>query len=225
MHEELWAGVDWKIESALFHLRRMEMALNPPERSAMNGVALQASGAIIDNGWLISLYAHFDAFLSAARSVPEIIRCCFGEDPVNRTMKNWFANLPDEEKVRRRKFMKDFILHYEDFRVLLLSTTRNISQHRTGQPAVTVAVSGLFGVTYVGGRANRIPISETPDVDNPALAKLSPLFPTWGDFTIGGQPLFRSCQEYLERAQGFVEEAQRLSHQVHGTNALSLPPT
>ena len=51
----------------------------PPELDAHTG-AMLAAGAIVDTGWERSLYAHFDAFLVALRSVPEIIQCCFGKD-------------------------------------------------------------------------------------------------------------------------------------------------
>jgi hypothetical protein len=54
-------------------------SIQSPEQTAIN-VALQASGAIIDTGWRRSFYAYLDAFLSTARSVPEIIQCCFGVD-------------------------------------------------------------------------------------------------------------------------------------------------
>jgi hypothetical protein len=82
---ELWAGVDLKLQNAEFHLSQMQRSLEPPPRTGWT-VALEASGAIIDTQWQRSFYAHFDAFLSAARSVAEVIRCCFGAD---RVMKAW----------------------------------------------------------------------------------------------------------------------------------------
>jgi hypothetical protein len=66
----------------------MAKALQPPERTAMN-VALQASGTIIDTQWQRSIYARLDAFLSATRSVAEIIKCCFGAD-THPKMTNMF---------------------------------------------------------------------------------------------------------------------------------------
>ena len=225
MHEELWAGADLKVEYAWFHLRRMGQSIEPPERNDMN-VALQASGAIIDTGWQVSFYAHLDAFLSAARSVPEIIQCCFGKDPA-KVMKDWFDKLPAEEQVRRREFAKQFKKHYEEFRAPPLGTARHISEHRTGLAPVKVAISGLFGVIYTGSPASRVPISETRQIDDPTvafLAKPIPLQPRWDDFDIQGQPLFPACQEYLARARALVEEARHLSRQVH-TCRLSSPPT
>ena len=78
---ELWAGVDLKLQNAEFHLSQMQR-----HWSRRPEPALEASGAIIDTEWQRSFYAHFDAFLSAARSVAEVIRCCFG---VDRVMKAW----------------------------------------------------------------------------------------------------------------------------------------
>ena len=83
MHEELWAGVDLKIEHAAFFLEQMGHALAPPERSQIN-VAMQWGVA---TGWQRSFFAYADAFLAMARSVLEVIDACFGADPV---MKNGF---------------------------------------------------------------------------------------------------------------------------------------
>ncbi|MGH6636950.1 MAG: hypothetical protein ACRED0_12755, partial [Gammaproteobacteria bacterium] len=66
----------------------MDRSLQPPEQTT-NNVVLEASGAIIDTGWQRSFYAHFDAFLSATRSVPWIIQCCFGADLANNVMRDW----------------------------------------------------------------------------------------------------------------------------------------
>jgi hypothetical protein len=118
MHDELWAGVGSKLQNAEFHLQRMEQSLLPPERTGYN-VALQAAGAIIDTGWHRAFYAHLDAFLSGARSVPEMVRCCFGEDDRAPTrMKNWFNGLGPAEQNRRRQFTAQFKPAYDNFRAL-----------------------------------------------------------------------------------------------------------
>jgi hypothetical protein len=205
----------------------MERSLQPPEQTTIN-VALQASDAIIDTGWQRSFYAHFDALLSAARSVPEIIQCCFGVDRANREMIDWFDGLPADERDRRHEFKKQFKMHHDGFRALRLSTVRNISEHRTGVAPVTVTISGLFGVTYIGGPTDRIPISETRQIDDPALAflaKPNPIQPKWDDFDIEGQPLFLACRDYLNGARALVNEARRIALLVHGPNSLSFPPT
>ncbi len=92
-HHDLWAGIDLKLDNAKFHLEGMAKALQPPERSPFYA-AMEAQGKIINGGnWHRALYAHLDAFLSAARSVPEIIRCCFGVD-VHPKLRAWFDALP-----------------------------------------------------------------------------------------------------------------------------------
>jgi hypothetical protein len=68
MDEKLWAGVELKLQYAEFHLQMMGRSLDLPKPTA-----LEAYGMIRDTGWQRSLYAYFDAFLSTARSVPEII--------------------------------------------------------------------------------------------------------------------------------------------------------
>ena len=188
MHEHLWAGVRLKLQHAAFHLQRMGQSLEPPERTATN-VALQAAGAILDTGWQRSFYAHLDAFLSAARSVPEIVQCCFGVDERHPDMRSWFGQLPDEEKTRRHEFKKQFKPAYDSFRELRLGKLRHISEHRTGVPPAKVTVSGLFGVIYVGSPVERIPLSETRHINQPDLswmAKPIPLpQPNWDDFERG----------------------------------------
>ena len=94
---------------------------------------------------------------------------------------------------------------------------------------MTVTISGLFGVQHTGGPAERVPISETREINDPALAflaKPNPIRPNWDDFDIGGQSLFPACQDYLERVRGVaLSEARRIAGQVHGTNSLSFPPS
>jgi hypothetical protein len=226
MDEKLWEGVALKLQHAEFHLRHMQQSLEPPERTATN-VALETSGAIIDTGWQRSFYAHFDAFLSATRSVVEIIKCCFGVDQ-HPAMTAWFNQLPANERDRRREFWRQFQAHYDRFCARPLATARNISEHRTGYAPVTVTISGMFGVTYTGGPTNRVPISETRQIDDPNLvwiAKPLPIRPRWDDFDIGGRSLFPECQDHLNAAQVLMTEARRISGQVHGTYSLTPPPS
>ena len=227
MHENLWAGVELKLQNAEFHLQRMGRSLEPPERTHWN-VALEASGAIIDTGWQRSFYAYLDAFLSAARSVPEIIQCCSGVDRANREMKDWFDGLSADERDRRNEFKKKFEPLYRGFRALRLSTVRHISEHRTGVAPARVTISGLFGMPYIGSATERVPISETRQIDDPALALLlakpHPIQPRWDDFDIEGQPLFPACQDYLDGARTLMNDARRISGQVHGTKSLTPPP-
>ena len=227
MHEKLWAGIELKLQHAAFHLRKMEQSIEPAELTATN-VAIMSTGAIIDTRWQQSFYAHFDAFLSAARSVPEIIQCCFGVDEGHNAMKQWLRILSVAEQDRRAEFKRLFKKNYDDFRSLPLGKARQISEHRTGVVPVTVTISGLFGVTYIGGPANPVPTSETRNLDQtamPWMAKPMPLQPRWNDFEIDGLPLFAACQEYVDSARALANEAQSISLQVHGSNALTTPPT
>jgi hypothetical protein len=227
MHEVLWAGVELKVQYAEFHLQRMVRSLEPPEQTATN-VAIQAARGIIDTGWQRSFYPHVDAFLSTARSVPEIIQCCFGEDRGNPVMKAWFNKLPAPEQARRKNFKKHFQTDQNRFRKLPLSTARDISVHRTGYAQVTVTISGRFGVIHEGGPAKPVPLAETRPIVDQNLAFLAtpnPVRPAWTNFYIHGQLLFPACQDYLNRAQDLVVTARRLSGQVHGTDSLTPPPS
>ena len=226
MHEKFWAGVELKLQHADFHFRKMEQSLQRPEHTSENA-ALQASGAMIDTGWQHSVYAHLDAFLSAARSVPEKIQCCFGVDQYH-VMKIWFKALPTAEQDRRNEFKKQFKSNYEGFRALHLGTARHISEHRTGVAPVTLTISGRFGVTYIGDPANHVPTSEIRHTDDPSLAWMirpNPIEPTWADFEIEGKPLFSECQDYLGNARTLTDKAKHIVHHVHGTNSLTYPPS
>lgn len=189
MHEDLWAGVHLKLQHAAFHLERMGRSLEPPEMTATT-VALEVAGVIVDTGWQRSFYAHLDAFLSAARSVPEIVQCCFGVDEGHPDMKSWFHKLPEAEKLRRQEFKKQFKASYDSFRALRLGTLRHISEHRTGVSPARVTVSGLFGVTYIGSPLKPIPVSETRHIVDPDLSWMDrpvPLRqPSWDDFELEG---------------------------------------
>jgi hypothetical protein len=224
MREELWAGVELKLLHAEFHFESMGRSLEPPEQTATN-VALQVSGAILGTGWQRSFYAHLDALLAAARSIPEIIQCCFAEDRAPQ-MRSWFAGLPAAEQGRRGEFSKHFAVRYQAFRALPLSTARHIVEHRTGVAPVEVWISGLFGITYVGSPANLVPESEIRISDDPQLAFLGrhhALRPSWGAFKIQDQPLFETCRGYLNKASEVVGDARVIAQHVHGTEPLSVP--
>jgi hypothetical protein len=224
MHDRLWAGVELKLSNARFHFTKMGQSLGPPENTHMN-VVLQSSGAIIGTHWQHSFYAHLDAFLSAARSIAEIIKCCFGHDR-HWQMKGWFDKLSSDEKDRRRKFSQRFLKTYTCFTQLPLSTARHISEHRTGYPDVTVAINGMLGVTYTGSPIDPVPVSETRRIADPELAFLAkphPVCPMWTDFQIDGQGLFEVCNTYLGRAQDLIDAARAIAQQVHDNKVLTLP--
>jgi hypothetical protein len=226
MHEALWAGVEVKRQYAAFHLQKMGQSLEPPEQTATH-VALKASGAIIDTGWQRVIWPHFDAFLSAARSIPEIIQCCFGADLGHPIIKQWFGTLSAAEQARRKEFRTQFKPEYERFRKLPLGTARDTSVHRTGIAGAEVQISGMFGITYTGSAVKPLPLAETRPIDNPALAWLPRprrLLPSWEDFVIDGQPLFTTCQEYLDSASVLIAHARSLAENIHGTQCLTSPP-
>jgi hypothetical protein len=225
---DLWAGVDLKLDHARFHLEGMNHALRRPEPSAQNPVLHAAAGANIDENrdWQRAFFAHLDAFLSAARSVPVIIRCCFGVDDATRQMKDWFDALALAEQDHRRKFEEQFKTLYESFGRPLLVTARHISEHRTGFPPVTVTVSGRFGVTYIGDPIKRIPITETRRLEGEFGFMESPLriHPRWTDFEINGQPLFDACNSYVQQLERLIQQARTLAQEIHDGSTLSAPP-
>jgi hypothetical protein len=221
--ETLWAGPSFKLESALFHYTKMVQACTPPELDA-HTAAMLAAGAIVDTGWQRYLYPHFDAFLVALRSVPEIIQCCFGKDVQNKKMKQWWDGLPPDEQARRIAFSSQYDSAYQAFRTLPLSECRHVSQHRTGLPDVEVSIRGSWGVMYVGGPAKAVPISETPELPLPFMAKPRALQPHHGDFSIRGQPLFPECLNYLNSTSALVTAARAIAAGVHGAQPLTVPP-
>ena len=225
--DELWAGIALKLESASFHLAGMEKALQPPETTAYT-VVLESSGALIGGNWHRAFYAHLDAFLSSSRSVPELIRCCFGVDDRPRKMKDWFDALRPDEQKRRREFGQKFKSEYEAFRALPLGTARHISEHRTGVLPVAVTVTGRFGLTYIGGPTKPIPTSEMRELPlesniPPGIVRPIPVRPMWTDFEIDGKPLFETCRDYLDRARVLVDQARALAEKAHGGSRALFP--
>jgi hypothetical protein len=201
--------------------------LQPPELTPQQ-IVMQSRGAIIGRDWHRAFYAHFDAFLSTARSVPELIRCCFGVDDRTSVMKNWFKSLDQDEQKRRRDFGAKFKSEYDGFHNLVLSTARNINDHRTGSAPVTVTVIGRFGMIYHGGPNRLLPSSEMRHDFPPEyswMARSVAVKPTWKDFEIDGKPLYEICNDYLVRARALAARGRELAQKVHGTSKLTPPPS
>jgi hypothetical protein len=219
MHEELWAGVGLKLSHADFHLIKMEGSLEDPARAGMHP-ALRESAAFTD--WQPAFYAYFDAFLSAARSVPEIIQFCFGQD-THPKVKEAFQKLSAAEQARRQRFTERFRRIHADFREHCLSTARDISVHRAGYPDVKVAAISFYGVSYSGNPVERVPTSETRKTDDRYgfLARPMPLTVLPRAFTVEGEPLFAACRDYLTQAHCVAKEARTIAEQVHGNNSLT----
>jgi len=231
MHDELWAGAELKVSHAEFYLEQMASALQPPGRTAMNA-AIQSTGAIIDPRWQRAFYAHLDAFLAMARSVPEVIECCFGNDRVI-SGKPWYGTLAPDEQSRRQTFSTQFAASRNAFSNHPLTSARNIGLHRTGAAPVEVEITGRFGVSHVGSPVKRIPIAESPHIsacNDPALqfaATQSPTLvqPAWQDFSIDGKPLFAECRAYLELAKDALGQARIIAKNVHDRAILTPPPS
>jgi hypothetical protein len=101
------------------------------------------------------------------------------------------------------------------------------NEHWTGVAPATVTINGLFGVIYIGGPAERVPLSEARQIDDPNLsflAKANLIQPKWEDFDIEGEPLFPACRDYFNGARTLIDEGRRIALQVHGTKSLSFPP-
>jgi hypothetical protein len=223
MHDELWAGVDLKAGHADYFLRQMSKVIEPPEQTAWT-VALQSSGAIIGNLWQQPFYANFDAFLGAARSIPEIIQCCFGRDR-SLQMKSWFASRDQAEQDRRKKFSDEFNPDYSTFIGHPLTNARNITFHRKGYTSVEVKITSHFGLVYTGSPTHSVPIAVSPpNHPGPPFRQISlPLEPKWTDFTIDGKPLFEECRAYLDFAGELRTKAADICQRVHGNESLSIP--
>jgi hypothetical protein len=223
-HHDLWGGVTLKLDNATFHLEGMVRALHTPERNPHMAVNMGDMGG----DWHVAFYAHLDAFLSAARSMPEVIRCCFGEDDRGpKDIRKWFESLDKDEQNRRREFTRRFKSDYDAFRALPLGTARHISEHRTGSPPVIAVVTGLLGITYVGSPTKCIPTSETrklPDgygwMERPIALRTY-----WKDFTIDGQPLHEALRNYRSHASTLIDKARVIAEDVHHKKKLTCPPT
>jgi len=226
MNDALWAGVELKAQYAEFHLDRMGRSLQPPERTGRDA-AMQAAGAIIDTGWQQSFYAHFDAFLGAARSVPWIIEAGFGVDTSHSVMRSWFAGLMATERNQRQSFSGQFKPAREIFDKLRLGTARDRSVHRTGFAPANVTIIGRFGVTYTGGPATRVPTAGTRQISDELAYLDTPVAvqPMWTDFTIDGKPLFDECKAYLDAARKLIADARIIAATVHGAVSLTPPPS
>ena len=232
MHDELWAGVGLKLDHAVFHFVKMGRAIEPPELTAWSVTHLH-QGATIGTGWQRAIYAHFDAFLSAFRSIPWVIEACFGAD-VHPNLEDWWKHdLDATERRRRLKFSREFgkTKAHKDFLKLLLIKARNTSVHQTGYAPVKVKISGIFGVVHTGSPVERVPDAETRGIlpgDTPSPNWVPrqphmPVQPREDDFTIKGRPLFRECQGCLDSAGKLIGEARAISAWVHGSARLKLP--
>jgi hypothetical protein len=197
---ELWTGVDLKIANSEFFLAEMGRSFELPPGGAARAAAVGLN-VEMPLQWQRSFYARLDAFLVTARSVPEVINCCFGKD-TSPAMNHWFGTLCTAEQSRRADFSKQFRTYLKNFRALPLSNERNISFHRSGYPSV----EGTDALKWA------------------ATLPPTPIRATLSDFTIGGRPLAGECRVYLEAVTLLATRGRTIAATVHGTNHLSPPP-
>jgi hypothetical protein len=226
-HQDLWAGIAHKLDNAKFHYEGMTYALRPPKPRPQNLLLMTTVPTFDDSSVRHrAFYAHFDAFLSATHSIPEIIRCCFGVDEGHRIMKAWFKDRAAAEQERRRRFNARFKPVYDAFKEMTLGCARHISEHRTGFAPVIVTINRRFGVTYIGDPLTPLPNTAPPTSQSTYGGMPPPILlgPSWADFVINGEPLFDACRSYVDHAEALIERARALVAEVHGDGELSRPP-
>ena len=235
MHEELWAGVEFKLGEAGFFLDQMGKVLIParlrPDRRN------PAYGQQITR-WQPDFYYYLDAFLGAARSVPDVVQKCFGWD--GRSRNAWPQPLGAEETGRRKEFQKEYTSPYTDFNQQVLSRVRGGTFHWTGVPPVQANAQLPFGQEFTGGPLELIPSAacrnfpEGTDLNNlpPGAFQSIPVDPSSQDFTFmipqhGGSirsiPLFEECQKYLKAAKTLATDAREICNRVHNGSKLTPP--
>jgi hypothetical protein len=231
----MWDAIEHKLEGAEFFLNEMGRDLVSPAvgNPTMAAIAI-SSGAVVSHPWQRRFYHHLDAFLAITRSIPDIVRCSFGIDPV---LGSWLKSLDPAEIARREEFQTEFTTPFSDFKRLPLSGARNVTMHR-GVAPVEVQINGRWGV-YRGGPLERVPESETPEIvagDDPALmwAATEPsraIEPRASDFwlivaTAFGTTrleLFPECAKFLQEARNLVKQAGKICQDVHGSEKITPP--
>ncbi len=229
-----WENVEFKLNEARFYLDEMGRDLAPPSTQFSN--LSSSPGTLVTGRWQPQIYYHFDGFLAAARSVPDIIQAWFGVD--HRSTPNpWLQTVPPGEEQRRRTFQDQFRPLYQAFHGHPLSRARVLTVHRRGIPPVTVQVSAHWGV-YQGGPTTAIPSADVPPgqigsdpAEYTAVISCSviPLEPRPTDFSLEQPsgtvlPLFSTCEGYLQDAQRLADDARRVYDNVHRGQPVTPPP-
>jgi hypothetical protein len=229
-------STDFKFREAERHLQNMGKVIAPP---TLNGhqVALVASGVILHHEWREPFNDDLNAFLSATRSIPELIQFRFGAD---RCLDKWIAKLDQQEQYRRKEFQDQFESKFAPFRQLPLGKERNIVLHREGVAHWEVRVKGRWG-EYVGGPTTPLPSVEMPPPitrEDPeffgfADYPLPPIVPMPNDFwwaipqadgTVRREELFPECKRFLSEAAALAGYARVLFQNIHEGQPFSLPP-
>jgi hypothetical protein len=234
--------VDSKLREAAEHLKTMgKVIIHPRHRpgfTSHQAALLSCSNTVIWHLWHDRFNSALNAFLSAARSVPDVIRNRFGYD---RPKKNtWLSRLDPEEKKRRELFGQQFENEFKLFRQLPLNEERNEAHHGSGVAHWEVVVHGHWG-TYVGGPLQPLPQTESreppPGEDLPLGwlegACTRELEVSWTDFwwvipqaarPSVRLPLFAECKNFLGQAEALADKGRRLFNEIHNGQPFNLPP-
>lgn len=233
MDRELWDGVEFKLSQAAFFLEQMGKTLVPPR--AGHGWH-PAYGPPVAR-WQPDFYYHLDAFIVAARSVPDVIQKCFGWD--KKSKDEWPRPLDREEIDRRKQFQADFSALFGEFVQLPLSRVRVGTVHWLGVPSVQTRASTHCGEEFTG-RPN-VPVPSVVTRKSPPgtgsefgglFGTPVPVDPSWPEFTLviprddgttEHSPLFPACRSYLESAQQLVTASKKLCERVHRGGPLTSP--
>jgi hypothetical protein len=234
MHDQLWAGAEFKAAEAEYFLDRMGKVLLPRRLDPSWHPAYHGDAGPC---WQPDFYYYFDAFLGAARSVPDVIQKCFGDD----RPKDWSPPLGSEEVERRKRFQIEFEPLYRGFAALPLSRLRVETFHWSGVPTVQAKARTVSGREFTGGPLEVIPSAasrEFPPGTDPGVVivagKPRAVEPRWQDFsleipqgdgTTRQAPLFEECRSYLVEAVGLVEAARGICGRAHGDLPLTAPPS
>lgn len=239
-------NIQFKALEARRHLDRMgHVIIHPRHRAGFSqhqAASLSCPGTIISHQWHEEFNAALNAFLSTARSIPDVIENQFGYDNHTKQKKAWLNALPQDEQTRRSAFSNEFLKKQAPFLKLPLNAERNEVHHGSGIAHWEVRVQGRWGLTYTGGPTNPLPNTETrpvPQGEDPALSCLmaasaiQPLEPMHTDFfwvipqpngNVVSVPLFPECRGFLESAEALSAEAERLFKGIHDGHSFTPAP-
>jgi predicted nuclease of predicted toxin-antitoxin system len=158
--------VDSKLREASKHLQTMgQVPIHPRHRPGFSGhhaAMLSSPDTMMVHDWHDAFNSALNAFLSATRSVPDVIRNRFGYDCPDKNP--WLLKLDPDERTRRRRFGRRFEKQFERFGQLPLNEERNEAHHGSGVAHWEVVVRGSWG-TYTGGPLRRLPQTEYRESD------------------------------------------------------------
>jgi hypothetical protein len=234
MYDELWLGVEFKQREAQFFFAQMGDII---ASAYLGDTTRHPSHGNSTPRWQPDFYFYLDAFLGAARSIPDIIQKCFGWD--NYSEDEWVEEPSVDEEFRRKKFREKIRDASDAFRRRPLSRVRVGTFHWRGLPSVEAIAEVFGGQGYSGTPSELIPSSaprkfpeDIPSDLAAIFGKPHPVRPRWElfivriphkDSTTETHPLFSECQAYLDSAQELIREAKGLCERVHQGSKLTMP--